>query len=173
MLILYVWTGVHTRVGEGRKREVGGYSRSLFQRTLRSSTLARSRRIHRERWQRWQWWQWWVWRTWSLSPSLSPWLIQWSSREAVDSCSLSPVAPPPSRSKITRIVRSIVRFFRKLAVPVAAVRRQIIVQIFLFSFFSFRSRIWSIQEFFDNEWRRSFARSLGRVLERFRLAARN
>lgn len=42
MLILYVWTGVHTRVGEGRKREVGGYSRSLFQRTLRSSTLARS-----------------------------------------------------------------------------------------------------------------------------------
>lgn len=37
--------------------------------------------------------------------------------------------------------RSIVRFFRKLAVPVAAVRRQIIVQIFLFSFFSFREDV--------------------------------
>ena len=39
-------------------------SRSLFQRTLRSSTLARAASGYRERWQRWQWWQWWVWRTW-------------------------------------------------------------------------------------------------------------
>lgn len=142
--LYYMCERVYTRGwGKGGREKsedtVDRYSNEPF--VPARSLARRSRRIHRERWQRWQWWQWWVWRTWSLSPSLSPWLIQWSSREAVDSCSLSPVAPPPSRSKITRIVRSIVRFFRKLAVPVAAVRRQIIVQIFLFSFFSFREDV--------------------------------
>lgn len=61
----------------------------------------------------------------SPSPHLPSWLIQWSSREAalVDSCSLFPCLfvvrlhafgwPPLDRKS-----SSIVRFFRKLAVPV-------------------------------------------------------
>lgn len=111
--LYYMCERVYTRGwGKGGREKsedtVDRYSNEPF--VPARSLARRSRRIHRERWQRWQWWQWWVWRTWSLSPSLSPWLIQWSSREAVDSCSLSPVAPPPSRSKITRIDRSFASF---------------------------------------------------------------
>lgn len=96
MLILYVHAHMHvgTRVwlaptcewvwytlgGKGREEEKSEErrtrsenGRSLFQRTLRSST-ARSpskQDTQWQRWQRWQWWQWWVWRTWSpLSLSL-------------------------------------------------------------------------------------------------------
>lgn len=142
MLILYVWTGVHTRVGEGRKREVGGYSRSLFQRTLRSSTLARSAQPA---------------DTQGTMTTMT--MVTMMSMTNVESLPLSlPVVDTMVKSRGCRFLlsfscrasslsienhsnRSIVRFFRKLAVPVAAVRRQIIVQIFLFSFFSFREDV--------------------------------
>lgn len=116
--------GIHTGEGGERRREVRGAEdgRSLFQRTLRSSTLARAAsRIHsdnddnddngdNDEYDE---------RSgvpslslFSPSPHLPSWLIQWSSREAalVDSCSLFPClfvrrSPPcvwlaASRSKI-------------------------------------------------------------------------
>lgn len=128
----WVWYTLEGKGREGEKSEErrtrSENGRSLFQRTLRSST-ARSpskQDTQWQRWQRWQWWQWWVWRTWSpLSLSLSsPPLISprggWYNGQValVDSCSLFPwlfVAFGLDHRKSS----SIVRFFRKLAVPVS------------------------------------------------------
>lgn len=158
MLILYVHAHMHvgTRVwlaptcewvwytlgGKGRegekseeRRTRSENGRSLFQRTLRSST-ARSpskQDTQWQRWQRWQWWQWWVWRTWSpLSLSL---LLLSSPLVVVDTMvkSLSSILALFSRGCSLRLVSIIENHPRSFAsfenwrFQFRSVRREIIL----------------------------------------------
>lgn len=197
MLILYVHAHMHvgTRVwlaptcewvwytlgGKGREEEKSEErrtrsenGRSLFQRTLRSST-ARSpskQDTQWQRWQRWQWWQWWVWRTWSpLSLSL---LLLSSPLVVVDTMVKSrgrsrrfllsfPVAVRCVWSRSSKIIldRSL------LSKTGGSSFARFEGRLYLAEIFFREREIWSIQEYFDSEW----SGVLGRVSKRFRLAA--
>lgn len=195
MLILYVHAHMHvgTRVwlaptcewvwytlgGKGREEEKSEErrtrsenGRSLFQRTLRSST-ARSpskQDTQWQRWQRWQWWQWWVWRTWSpLSLSLSLLLLS-SPLVVVDTMvkSLSSILALFSRGCSLRLVSIIENHPRSFAsfenwrFQFCSVRREIILGGDFFS----RER-----DMIDPGIFRQWSGVLGRVSKRFRLAA--
>lgn len=172
----WVWYTLEGKGREGEKSEErrtrSENGRSLFQRTLRSST-ARSpskQDTQWQRWQRWQWWQWWVWRTWSpLSLSLSLLLLS-SPLVVVDTMvkSLSSILALFSRGCSLRLVSIIENHPRSFAsfenwrFQFCSVRREIILGGDFFS----RER-----DMIDPGIFRQWSGVLGRVSKRFRLAA--